>query len=716
MPTPPVSGYVTWLDAADSSTVTSTASSFEWRDKSSNNYKLSSRGSIGNITYTSGTSVNFSPNQYLQLDSTNQSGSAITTPFQGNTALKASGGWMVFIVAAKTGSDGPLYNAMQTVVGTGEPNRSTDDCIFVYGGSGQIAALGTIVANGTSYAAATWQDFANGTPNTYPVVFSQARKALTNIVTFIAPADYSLPGYFALSSPSFGRYFTGTINEILIYPAITSSQRMEVEAYLATKWGLASAFPESYSSLLAPSYTLAYNSQGGSESPSSVTGSTATLPSPGTKASHTFNGWWTSASGAGTLVGAAGASYSITANGTLHARWELTSTLGVGATAVLSATAVGTAVTYTYESQTHYAKTIAVSSSSVAYTAPSASYPGVTVNSIAHTAGSVTHMSIEMSPLVVTAGVPSFSIVLTAYSGGVLPANIMSGTGFTGTLVMNIPGVTGNSIAMQSRPVQGSGSYSPIGTATRTTGDNFSLALTHLSQITPVPPSSGSAAGDPYVSTVTNKIYKLPAFNGAMRLYQGTVNGKQLTVNATTRIDDDKAAMDADNALNNSRLATPVSRNLDMTEAMSFFDRVHVQLGDAHALFSVYDGFQQLSPLPAGWQLHDKGTLANYLSGMDFYAHLAGAVHELSPCPGVTIRLGIVPIRHIRSTVEVAAPNMALGSGALVHRLSRKQMALRKLADLAPLEASKDAPVKRLLRESFVCDKATTHADIAFLG
>ena len=240
--------------------------------------------------------------------------------------------------------------------------------------------------------------------------------------------------------------------------------------------------------------------------------------------------------------------------------------------------------------------------------------------------------------------------------------------------------------------------------------------VTLVAQWEAVPPSSGSSAGDPYVSTVTNKIYKLPAFNGALRLYQGTVKGQQLTVNATTRIDDDKQAMDADNALVNAKLRSPVTQNLEMTEAMSFFDKVHVQLGDAHAVFSVYDGFRQLSPLPAGWALQNKGTLANYLQGLDFYAHLAGSVHELSPCPGLTIRLGIVPIRHIRSTVEVSAPNMALGSGALVHRLSRKQMAVRKLEDTKPIAAAKDAPVKRVLREAFVCDRATTHADIAFLG
>jgi hypothetical protein len=43
-------------------------------------------------------------------------------------------------------------------------------------------------------------------------------------------------------------------------------------------------------------------------------------------------------------------------------------------------------------------------------------------------------------------------------------------------------------------------------------------------------------------------------------------------------------------------------------------------------------------------------------------------------------------------------------------------MAIRKLEDTKPIAAAKDAPVKRTLREAFVCDRATTHADIAFLG
>jgi len=307
------------------------------------------------------------------------------------------------------------------------------------------------------------------------------------------------------------------------------------------------------------------------------------------------------------------------------------------------------------------------------------------------------------------------------YNSAVITFTPLAGSGFTYSYIVRDPG--------SDFTTYGNPTGSPFTVSLNSAGNtDFDLEMwstdaagldgshVYISFKTPVKPGSGSSAGDPYVSTVTNKIYKLPAFNGALRLYQGFAAGKLLTVNATTRIDDDKQAMDADNNRMNSKLRSPVTQNLEMTEAMSFFDKIHVQLGNAHAVFSVYDGFRQLSPLPVGWALHDKGTVADYLKGMPFYAHLAGSVHELSPCEGVTIRLGIVPIRHIRSTVEVAAPNMAEGSGALVHRLSRKQMSLKKLTDMKPIAASKDAPVKRVIREAFVCDRATTHADIAFLG
>ena len=69
-------------------------------------------------------------------------------------------------------------------------------------------------------------------------------------------------------------------------------------------------------------YTVTYNANGGSVKTSSTTvnpGESVTLPTP-TRDGHTFNGWYTAASG-GTKIGGAGASYTPTNNITLYAQW-----------------------------------------------------------------------------------------------------------------------------------------------------------------------------------------------------------------------------------------------------------------------------------------------------------------------------------------------------------------------------------------------------------
>ena len=69
-------------------------------------------------------------------------------------------------------------------------------------------------------------------------------------------------------------------------------------------------------------YTVTYNANSGSVSPSSVTvdaDDPVTLPTP-TRNNYTFNGWFTAASG-GSKIGDAGATYKPTGNITLYAQW-----------------------------------------------------------------------------------------------------------------------------------------------------------------------------------------------------------------------------------------------------------------------------------------------------------------------------------------------------------------------------------------------------------
>lgn len=76
--------------------------------------------------------------------------------------------------------------------------------------------------------------------------------------------------------------------------------------------------------LTVTGYTVSFNSNGGSSSPSAqyaAPNGTITLPSAGTKSGYTFDGWYTASSG-GTRVGGSGSSYTVTANITLYAQWK----------------------------------------------------------------------------------------------------------------------------------------------------------------------------------------------------------------------------------------------------------------------------------------------------------------------------------------------------------------------------------------------------------
>ena len=76
----------------------------------------------------------------------------------------------------------------------------------------------------------------------------------------------------------------------------------------------------------AVEYTVTYNANGGTVSPTSETVSTATLPTP-TKTNYTFDGWYTSS---GTKAGDAGDNYEPTGDITLYALWREDACAGGG--------------------------------------------------------------------------------------------------------------------------------------------------------------------------------------------------------------------------------------------------------------------------------------------------------------------------------------------------------------------------------------------------
>jgi hypothetical protein len=151
-----------------------------------------------------------------------------------------------------------------------------------------------------------------------------------------------------------------------------------------------------------------------------------------------------------------------------------------------------------------------------------------------------------------------------------------------------------------------------------------------------------------------------------------------------------------------------------MTEAMSFFEKIYISYGGKSMVINVYHNEFKVEGGET-WEVKNAGRVQKVGNTFDFYSNLSARNYEISPCPGVTVRIGIIPIRNVRSSVDIIAPNMESGNGAFVHRLSRKAMTLRKLNSEAPVER-RNCAVKRTITELFVCNEFSKEKQIPLVG
>jgi hypothetical protein len=210
-----ISGLALWLDAADSSTITGTSSVTAWRDKSGagNNMSLTSAG----ISYASNT-ITVAGGACMT--------SAVTTAITANQSF-------VFIVCQPTDVVGsfaysfmcPNINADYTV------RFGSTTTLYNYDNSSDFGYSNGYYVNGTLYAGGT---------NVVITIPAQ-----TNIIG--GASTLSGSSVFQLSRVSGGRYFNGTIQEVIFYAGpISTPQRQQVEGYLAWKWGLQSSLPSTH--------------------------------------------------------------------------------------------------------------------------------------------------------------------------------------------------------------------------------------------------------------------------------------------------------------------------------------------------------------------------------------------------------------------------------------------------------------------------------------
>jgi hypothetical protein len=230
-----IAGCVLWLDAADSTTITGTSPVTAWKDKSVNNYTLTYTGSptyrktatlsLGCITFNGTTSFNSG------TDSMYWSGFSLTQPFT------------VFTVATKRLSSNSSYSFVL------EPSTSSGSVILF-----TVLQLAIYAGSANQYTNPIIS-FSVNTTHLYSAVFNSSSSLLAydgTATSSLNPGTNSWPGLY-LGRDWGGVYDSGDYGEILFYnSALNTTERQQVESYLAQKWGLTSSLPASHLNATQP--------------------------------------------------------------------------------------------------------------------------------------------------------------------------------------------------------------------------------------------------------------------------------------------------------------------------------------------------------------------------------------------------------------------------------------------------------------------------------
>ena len=244
-----ITGLAMWFDAADNSTITLSGSLVtQWNDKSGNGYNAT------NSTYVSPTySATGFNSRYPGL------------LFNGTSTLLVTAAILPTPVLSANGTDTTIFLVFNRLTGTGnyEPFGlgtnyntyvlrdpwATGNSILDIGSSGRVSITNTV----------------NG-PQIYSLWRNGTADYMYNYGASIG-SNLSASGTVGTTSQSFnigggiadGGYFNSYISELIIYNyTLSNSQRQQVEAYLAWKWGLISSLTSGHPGRTLPSFSTIF--------------------------------------------------------------------------------------------------------------------------------------------------------------------------------------------------------------------------------------------------------------------------------------------------------------------------------------------------------------------------------------------------------------------------------------------------------------------------
>ena len=251
-----VGGCSLWLDAADSSTLTLSGSTVtQWNDKSGNGYNTTSYGGTPTLlanAINGVQSISFNGSSYLTGNNTNT----------GSTGT-------FFLIATVTSGQGAgqqytnVYSFSRPLNGTSNGNEIQSLCGLICINAGPSLAMVPQRNNGngptftapnynSGFLHATVLDGTNmyGYGNGSPVgsVASSGNFAYT--FYNVGSQTYQLSGVLSRNY-----YWTGYVGELIAFNTnLGTTQRQQIEGYLAWKWSLTASLPSSHPYALVPSY------------------------------------------------------------------------------------------------------------------------------------------------------------------------------------------------------------------------------------------------------------------------------------------------------------------------------------------------------------------------------------------------------------------------------------------------------------------------------
>lgn len=227
------------------------------------------------------------------------------------------------------------------------------------------------------------------------------------------------------------------------------------------------------------------------------------------------------------------------------------------------------------------------------------------------------------------------------------------------------------------------GSRAIIGGPTYNTNEGIAQAFNYG--------GGGGGGGDPYVTTVDGIRYKLPIMDGAIRFYQGKVEGKTLTINTQLRTMEN-TDMIAENlrSFADLRAKMPayklreIEKSIFAGETLAFFEKFYIKYGETELVVNVWDHKFVIESY-SGPRLPSSFTDGNVLTQKytGIYKDYKSQTLKLNIGAVAALYLSVYPAKLLKSGIYIENVDMAAGNGVIVNTLSQTDMTLPSLTDLS---------------------------------